>query len=89
MPYKDMENTVIRRMTPDDAEVVTDVLIDTWKTAYRGIVSDDVLYYIDYECNDYMEEWNFENWGSRYWSRTEEFEAYLKHSDVSNADASV
>ncbi|NBJ92952.1 BUD32 family EKC/KEOPS complex subunit [Parablautia muri] len=31
------------------------------------------LYYIDYECNAYMEEWNFENWGVKYWSKTEEF----------------
>ena len=49
MPYKDMENTVIRRMAPEDAEAVTDVLIDTWKTAYRGIVSDDVLDHQDRE----------------------------------------
>ncbi len=28
------------------------------------------LYYVDYECNDYMEEWNFENWGAKYWSKT-------------------
>ena len=26
-----------------------------------------VLYYIDYECNDYMQEWDFEHWGSQYW----------------------
>ena len=32
------------------------------------------LYYIDYECNDYMEQWDFEHWGSKYWSRTPEFE---------------
>ena len=25
------------------------------------------LYYIDYECNDYMEQWDFEHWGVRYW----------------------
>ncbi len=31
------------------------------------------LYYIDYECNGYMEQWNFENWGSKYWSKTPEF----------------
>lgn len=36
------------------------------------------LYYIDYECNDYMEEWNFENWGIKYWSKTSEFLQYLK-----------
>lgn len=38
----------------------------------------DRLYYIDYECNDYMEEWNFENWGIKYWSRTPELLQYAK-----------
>lgn len=36
------------------------------------------LYYIDYECNDYMEEWNFENWGIKYWSKTPEFLKYTE-----------
>ena len=35
-------------------------------------------YYIDYECNDYMEEWNFENWGIKYWSKTPEFLQYVE-----------
>lgn len=35
------------------------------------------LYYIDYECNAYMEQWDFEHWGIQYWAaqtpeRTEE-----------------
>lgn len=35
------------------------------------------LYYIDYKCNAYMEQWDFEHWGIRYWAaqapeRTEE-----------------
>lgn len=25
------------------------------------------LYYIDYECNNYMDEWSLENWGLKYW----------------------
>lgn len=37
-----------------------------------------VLYYIDYECNEYMAQWNFENWGIRYWSKTPEFLEYLR-----------
>ena len=32
------------------------------------------LYYIDYECNSYMEEWDFEHWGIRYWSKTPEMD---------------
>lgn len=33
---------------------------------------------IDYECNSYMAEWNFENWGIKYWSKTKEFLDYLR-----------
>lgn len=37
----------------------------------------DLLYYIDYECNEYSDEWNFENWGVKYWSQTPEFLNHL------------
>lgn len=50
--------------------------IDYFPTNF--VVQDQLLYYVDYECNLYMEEWNFENWGIKYWSRTPEFEAYLE-----------
>ena len=39
--------------------------IDYYPTNF--VVWDGLLYYIDYECNGYMEQWNFENWGSQYW----------------------
>lgn len=39
--------------------------IDYYPTNF--IPQNDVLYYIDYECNGYMDEWNFENWGIKYW----------------------
>ena len=42
------------------------------------VVRDGLIWYVDYECNNYMDEWSFENWGIRYWSRTPEFEGYLK-----------
>ena len=48
--------------------------IDYFPTNF--IMQDGVLYYIDYECNDYMEEWNFENWGVKYWSKTSAFLEY-------------
>ena len=35
--------------------------IDYFPTNF--IVQDELIWYIDYECNEYMEEWNFENWG--------------------------
>ena len=39
--------------------------IDYYPTNF--VVRDGLLYYIDYECNGYMDQWNFENWGSQYW----------------------
>ena len=51
--------------------------IDYFPTNF--VVQNDKLYYVDYECNDYIEEWNFENWGIKYWSQTEEFLAYVKN----------
>ena len=50
--------------------------IDYFPTNF--VVQNDLLYYIDYECNEYMDEWSFENWGRKYWSKTPEFEEYLK-----------
>ena len=50
--------------------------IDYFPTNF--VVHDSLLYYVDYECNQYMDEWNFEKWGIKYWSRTPEFEEYLK-----------
>ena len=54
-----------------------DLNIDYFPTNF--VVQDDLIYYVDYECNQYMEEWNFENWGIKYWSKTPEFEDYLKN----------
>ncbi len=50
--------------------------IDYYPTNF--IVKNDDLFYIDYECNLYDDKWNFENWGIKYWSRTEEFIKTLK-----------
>ena len=50
--------------------------IDYFPTNF--VVCGGLLWYVDYECNDYMDEWSFENWGVKYWSRTPEFERYLQ-----------
>lgn len=50
--------------------------IDYFPTNF--VVQEEVLYYIDFECNDYMEEWDFENWGVKYWSKTPEFLQYVR-----------
>lgn len=57
--------------------------IDYFPTNF--VVQDDLIYYIDFECNTYMEEWNFENWGIKYWSQTPEFLQYVdEHSGGAN-----
>ena len=54
--------------------------IDYFPTNF--IVQDGLIYYIDYECNPYMEKWNFENWGIYYWSKTQVFLDYMhQHAD--------
>lgn len=37
-----------------------------------------VLFYVDYECNPYQEQWDFQHWGVRYWSRTPELLAHAE-----------
>ena len=54
--------------------------IDWFPTNF--VVQNGILYYIDYECNGYMDEWSFENWGVKYWSKTSEFEKYLKQHHI-------
>ena len=50
--------------------------IDYFPTNF--VVANGAIFYIDYECNLYMEEWNFENWGIKYWSKTAEFQEYMR-----------
>lgn len=45
--------------------------IDYYPTNF--IVKNTTLYYIDYECNEYISKWDFNNWGIKYWSKTKEF----------------
>lgn len=51
--------------------------IDYFPTNF--VVQDGLLFYVDYECNDYIEQWDFEHWGVKYWSKTPEFIEYLNH----------
>ena len=50
--------------------------IDYFPTNF--VVRDGLIYYVDYECNAYMDEWSFGNWGVKYWAKTPEFEEYLR-----------
>ncbi len=40
--------------------------IDYYPTNF--VPCNGTLYYIDYECNAYMEQWNFAHWGVQYWT---------------------
>ena len=51
--------------------------IDYFPTNF--IPRNGILIYIDYECNNYMDEWNFRNWGIQYWSKTEAFCEYTRN----------
>ena len=48
--------------------------IDYFPTNF--VVCHGKLYYVDYECNPYMEQWDFEHWGITYWRKTPEFQEY-------------
>ena len=50
--------------------------IDFFPTNF--VIANGTIFYIDYECNPYMDEWNFENWGIKYWSKTKEFIEYMQ-----------
>lgn len=54
--------------------------IDYFPTNF--IVQNSEVFYIDYECNSYMEEWNFENWGIKYWSKTGDFLQYIEKNKI-------
>ncbi len=50
--------------------------IDYFPTNF--VLQDGILYYIDYECNQYSSQWDFEHWGIQYWSKTPAFLEYAR-----------
>ena len=72
-----MEESYIRQLKAMCALLYpANLNIDYFPTNF--VVQEGIMYYIDFECNDYMEEWNFENWGSLYWFRTPAFLEYVR-----------
>lgn len=49
--------------------------IDYFPTNF--VVREGQVYYIDFECNEYMEQWDFEHWGSNYWWKSKEFKNHF------------
>lgn len=64
--YYDQIHTICQKL------YAANLNIDYYPTNF--VAQDRQLYYIDYECNPYMEQWNYENWGCKYWYKTPEFE---------------
>ena len=58
----------IARMTGSDRRLLYPAgwNIDYYPTNF--IPYNGTLYYIDYECNPYMTEWDFAHWGAQYWT---------------------
>lgn len=48
--------------------------IDYFPTNF--VVCEGKLYYVDYECNEYQQQWDFARWGILYWQKTPEFLEY-------------
>ncbi|MDE7398763.1 MAG: hypothetical protein K2N06_04455 [Oscillospiraceae bacterium] len=53
-----------------------DTNIDYFPTNF--VIQNEELFYIDFECNKYSEQWDFENWGIKYWSKTSDLMKYAK-----------
>lgn len=62
--YFDQINEMCEKLYPANLN------IDYFPTNF--VVQDGLIYYVDYECNQYSDEWNFENWGIKFWSKTKE-----------------
>ena len=50
--------------------------IDYFPTNF--VVREGKVYYIDFECNEYQQQWDFEHWGSQYWWKSDAFKDYFK-----------
>ena len=50
--------------------------IDYFPTNF--IVQEGKLFYIDYECNGYMAQWDFDHWGNDYWWKSPAFLEYVE-----------
>ena len=66
-----IEKNMLRESYIDQIKNIANLLkehrlnIDYYPTNF--VVKEDKLYYIDYECNEYHDEWSFDTWGIKYW----------------------
>ncbi len=53
------------------------------------LVSNDSLFYIDYEINEFDPKWSLINWGIYYWANTEGFKEFLETANASKINSDV
>ena len=46
------------------------------------VISNNKLYYIDYEHNNYDSNWDLVNWGIFYWANSKGMKNYLQYNDL-------
>ncbi|MCL2671634.1 MAG: hypothetical protein FWF10_06330 [Clostridiales bacterium] len=75
-----LEDDIVRQMfTMCEALYAANLNIDYFPTNF--VVEGGRLYYIDYECNVYMQEWDFESWGIWFWANTAGMARFLETGD--------
>jgi hypothetical protein len=53
------------------------------------VIKNKVLYYIDYEFNPYMVEWDLAHWGIYYWANSEGMLKFLDTGDITTLNQSA
>ncbi len=66
---------IIRKPSADDADAVARVHVDTWRTAYKGLLPDDYLAKLSYEAHRQMWEKSLSNPDSTHMVRVAEHES--------------
>ena len=66
--FRQMED-MCRKLYPENTN------IDYFPTNF--VVCQGKVWYIDFECNEYMQQWDFENWGRKYWWKSQEFQVHF------------
>lgn len=46
------------------------------------VIQDERLFYIDYECNPYIPDWDLLNWGIYYWANAQGFKEFLTNGNI-------
>lgn len=49
--------------------------IDYFPTNF--VVNQGKVWYVDFECNDYQQQWDYEHWGKQYWWKSPSFCDYF------------